>query len=421
LATPRSVRYLNELRALNALFREGGMSRAELSRLLGLNRSSVGYIIQDLLDDGLARERRATAGPSEVRAGRPGIVVELAPRGATFLGIEIGVDHITVVAVDLAAREILRRSLEYPTAARPPATGIAKAAELLDIVIDSLQGRADRIRGVCVAIPALVREGVVKNALILGWRNVPLRKVLTQQLRTQVPVRVENDANAFAMGETYRGASGRSDTVAFLLIENGAGGGIVIGGQLVRGSTGFAGEFGQIPLGGDGFYTGRHKRGHLESYIGKDAVVARYRANGAPPSADLQHLLAALRAGERVALQTAREWGDRLAQGLIHITDVLNPGLVILGGSVAPIYTYVANRVQAQMREEFLEGFPLPKIELSRLGPEGAAYGGACLLHQTMFAVDERLVHSEGEPLARPRPVGAKRKRRLAASLATES
>jgi hypothetical protein len=64
------------------------------------------------------------------------------------------------------------------------------------------------------------------------------------------------------------------------------------------------------------------------------------------------------------------------------------------------------------MRDEFLEGFPVPKIELSRLGAGGAAFGGACLLHQVMFSVDERLVHSQGEPLARPRPTNSKQRRK---------
>ncbi len=239
-----------------------------------------------------------------------------------------------------------------------------------------------------------------------------VRRLLKQQLKLDVPVLVENDANAFAMGETYRGASARSDVVACLLIENGAGGGIVIGGQLVRGSTGFAGELGQLPLGGKGFFAGRHKAGHLESYIGKDAVVARYRANGAPPGADLQHLLAGLRNSDPVALQTAGDWGERLAEGLVHIANVLAPGLVILGGSVAPLYTYVASKVQSAMRDEFLEGFPVPKIELSRLGVGGAAFGGACLLHQGMFSVDERLVHSQGEPTVRRRAANSKRRGR---------
>jgi predicted NBD/HSP70 family sugar kinase len=401
VATPRSIRYLNEIQALNALFREGGMSRAELARLLGLNRSSIGFIVRDLVADRLAREGAPAEARGARRTGRPGIRVEIDPDGATFLGIEIGVDHVTVVAIDLSAREILRRSAAHPTRERTPAAGIAKAVEMLEAAIASLGNGRSRVRGACVAVPALVREGVVRNGLMLGWRNVPLQRMLEQRLGPGLAVRVENDANAFAVGETYRGASTRPDIVAFLLIENGAGGGVVVGGQLLRGSSGFAGEFGQIPVGAG--------LGHLESYVGKDAVLARYRANGAPPSADLPHLISALRAGDAVALRTANEWADSLAHGLVAITDVLDPGLVVLGGSVAALFPHVRTRVEAAMRSAFLEGFPVPRIELSRLGPGGAAFGGACLLHQSMFAVDERLVHSQAR---RPRRQPEARNRR---------
>ncbi|HYD39514.1 MAG TPA: ROK family transcriptional regulator [Anaeromyxobacter sp.] len=403
MATPRSIRYLNEIRALNALLRAGGMSRADLARHLGMNRSSIGFIVEDLLADGLARERAATPGPGAARrSGRPGIVVELDPDGAAFLGVEIGVDHLTVVAVDLSARERVRRTVAYPTRDRPAAAGLARAAALVEEAVGGLRLPRTRLRGVCVAVPALVRDGVVRNALMLGWRNVPVQALLRRRLGV-VPIRVENDANAFAFGETYAGAAARADTVAFLLVENGAGGGVVIGGQLHRGASGFAGEFGQLPVAGaDG-------RGHLERHIGKDAVLARYRAHGAPRSADLPHLLAALRAREPAALRTAREWGDHLARGLVAITDVLAPGRIVLGGSVAPLFPHVADRVEAAMRGELLEGLPVPRVEVSRLGPEGAAFGGACLLHQSLFAVDEGRVH------ARERPAGGRGRARLRA------
>jgi len=200
-------------------------------------------------------------------------------------------------------------------------------------------------------------------------------------------VLVENDANALAIGETYGMASRPSDTVVCLDIENGVGGGIVLGGELFRGATGYAGELGQLPLAG----------GHLESFIGKDAVLARYRRHGGPRSADLPRLLAALAARDRAARRTVTEWAERLAQGLTLVVDVVNPGRIVLGGTVAAIYPHVAAQVQAAMRQEFLEGFPLPDIQPSRLGEAGTAYGAACLLHQRMFSVDERLVHPRGE------------------------
>lgn len=410
MATPQTVRHLNEIRALNALFRHAGMSRADLARALGLNRSTTGNIITSLMTDGLAVERPGSPGDESAakkgaaKTGRPGIHVQIDPVGATFLGAEIGVDRLTVVAIDMAAQEISRISIPFPTFQQTPEAGIDRITALIAETIGHLDDPA-RIRGLCIALPALLdADGTVINGLILGWRDVKLKAMIAERLKARFPaldlaVSIENDANAFAIAETYRDTTHRSETVAFLLIENGAGGGIVIGGRLFRGSAGLAGEFGQIVLGGSGFYTGRHKPGHLESYIGKDAILARYRANGAEPDVDIDHLIQALARGDAIAMKTAQAWGQGLASGLIQLTSVLNPGLIILGGSVAPVFPYVAGEVEQAMQREFLEGFPMPKIEVSSLGVAGPALGAALLMHQRMFSIDESAIYASEQPI----------------------
>ncbi|BCP53650.1 transcriptional regulator [Kaistia sp. 32K] len=405
MATPQSVRYLNEIRALNALFRSGGMSRADLARMLGLNRSTTGNIIANLMADALVVERPdGGRGEGAAKTGRPGINIEIDPAGATFLGAEIGVDRLTVVAINLCAQEIRRISRPFPIFQQSLEAGLDQLAVMIAEVIEALP-EATRIRGLCLTLPALLdADGKVINALMIGWRDVDLKALITARLaarfpRLELPISIENDANAFAIAETYRDTSHSAETVAFLLIENGAGGGIVIGGRLFRGSAGFAGEFGQIVVGGEGFSAGRPKPGHLESYIGKDAVLARYRAHGAATDADLDQLIAALGAGDASAIRTVREWGGGLAMGLIQLSSVLNPGVILLGGSVAQLFRFVAEEVEAAMRREFLEGFPMPKIEISRLGLEGPALGGALIMHQRMFSIDESAIYASAQPI----------------------
>jgi predicted NBD/HSP70 family sugar kinase len=397
MATSQSVRHLNEIRALNALFREGGMSRADLARVLGLNRSSTGHIIANLMSEQLVFEEGMPAQrDSEALPGRPGIQLGINPHGGTFVGAEIGVDRLTVIAIDLAAHEILRCSVEFATALQTPEDGVRRLAEIINSALDSLVGKS-LVRGLCVTVPALLDEGgCVRNALTLGWHNVPLSLMLREHIGPDIPILVENDANAFAVAETYHGTSQRSDVVTFLLIENGVGGGIVLGGKLFRGGFGFAGEFGQLVIGDRGFFAGRQTPGHLESYIGKDAILARYRKNGGSSSATLDDLLLNLKEGNNAALRTASDWGSRLANGLTQLTMVLNPGLIILGGSVSPVFRYVTEEVREAMESEFLDGYPSPKIEISTFGTEGPAFGGACLIHQRMFSIDERRIALDG-------------------------
>ena len=134
---PQSVRYLNELRALDVLFRDGAMSRADLARTLGLNRSTTGSIISSLLAESLVVERRRDK-PAEPRAqtGRPGIDVELNPEGALFIGAEIEVEQVTAVVIDLTGRLIRREAAAFPAGRLPPERSAEKLAEMVRSIVE---------------------------------------------------------------------------------------------------------------------------------------------------------------------------------------------------------------------------------------------------------------------------------------------
>jgi len=155
-----------------------------------------------------------------------------------------------------------------------------------------------------------------------------------------------------------------------------------------------AGEFGHMKMGGIGYAPGGG--GMLESYVGRDAVLARYRHHGGSSEAAIPEFLQALAEGQPAATRTAADWGKWLARGLSHIVNLLNPGLVIIGGSVGQIYPYVADQVEAALRTDLRSEYQMPRIEKSELGDEGAALGAALILHQRMFSVDERAVFPKG-------------------------
>ncbi|HZZ63166.1 MAG TPA: ROK family transcriptional regulator [Roseiarcus sp.] len=385
---------MNELRALDVLFREGAMSRADLARALGLNRSTTGSIVSTLLAESLAVERPVNKnGEPRAQTGRPGIEVELNPGGALFIGAEIEVEQLTVVAIDLTGRLIRRESAAFPAGSVQPEKSAARIARMIEALMLASPDPS-RVRGICVAAPTLVEAGVARLGLLLNWRDVPIGELIRERLHAPLPVLVENDANAFAIAETYSGNSRSVGTVAFVVIESGAGGGIVSDGRLFRGSGGMAGEFGHLRMGGIGYAPGG--AGMLESYIGRDAVLARYRHHGGSSEATIPAILQSLESGEPAAMRTATDWGKWLARGLSHIVNLLNPGLVIIGGSVGRIYSFVANEVEAAVRAELRSERQMPRIEMSELGDEGPALGAALILHQRMFSVDERAIFPKG-------------------------
>ena len=128
-----------------------------------------------------------------------------------------------------------------------------------------------------------------------------------------------------------------------VLIENGVGGGIVSGGGLHRGQRLGAGEIGHIPVGDEGFVYDARRPGRLETYVGKDALFARYRHVGGV-AATIEEFTRAIAAGEPAAITASRDWGRWLARGLATLICILQPGRIIIAGSVSVVYPFVAEQ-----------------------------------------------------------------------------
>jgi len=429
MAKPQSIRHLNEIQVLDTLLQaRGGLSRAELARRIGLNRSSIGSVVAGLVESGLLREceERAAAAPEAGSApdqvGRPGIAIEINSDGGAFIGVEIGIERLAVWVVDLAGVELGRLVIAYDAAESIPGVVVQRVGELVREARARFVPTAT-VRGLGVALPALVdKEGRVINGFVLGWRDVPLRQMLLDELGSETgefPIAVENDANAFGVAGLWHNLDLMHGTVVFLTMENGVGGGIFHDGQLFRGSYGYAGEFGHLLVAGDkkavdALPPSPHRRPptHFENQVGKDAVLAQYRrflsdAGGEgecsfpvpnpqpPPSYPLTswaEFLTACRSGQPVALEVAKDWGAKMAFGLTQISVILNPQCIVLGGSVAPLFEFVAEDVRAAIRRDLIEGFPMPEIRVSPLGEDGTPLGVALLMHRRFFSVDEALL-----------------------------
>ena len=391
------VRQVNEKRLLAAVFAAGALSRAELARRLGLMRSTTGSLVRELADEGLVRERApvpASTGPA--RAGRPSIAVEIAPDGAFFIGAYIGVDRVTALGIDLAASVRCSITEPFDGADSEPRAAVAKVSGLVERVIDAV-GETSRIQGISVALPGFLGpDGTDCHAAILGWHDVNVADLLRGRLGTAVPVGVENDANAFAIAERYRGSTpGGSasrerapegiDDGLFVLIESGVGAGILVDGRLLRGRGHGTGEIGHMPIGERGFVPDPERPGRLESYVGKEALLARYRHHGGR-TRGLEAFLEALDADRVAARRTATDWAHWLGRGLATLASVIELQRIVVGGSVgAPMLSRTGAAVEATLGAALARGYPVPDVCASTLGPDGAALGAACGLHDRML------------------------------------
>ncbi|RFC68939.1 MULTISPECIES: ROK family transcriptional regulator [Mesorhizobium] len=384
----------NELKALSEIFLAGAISRAELARRLDITRSTTGLIVQSLVQTGLVRERDASDGEgddTEARVGRPGILIETAGTDIFFLGSYIAVNSIMVVGVDLSGTIRTQSVRPFRGAGSDPVAAISVLAELVHETRAGLGSNA-RVLGLNVAVPGFVSsKDFVYHAAILGWHDVDVVKMVERELgNDRLPVFVENDANAVALAEAYHGetAAGVGDTLV-VLIENGVGGGIVSDGRLYRGQFSGAGEIGHMPVGPEGFVYDAKRPGRFETYIGKDALLSRYAHIGGQ-GATLDGYLRALGEREPAAMSAARDWAHWLARGLAILSSVLQPGRIVLAGSVSAVFPFVQEQVGTQLASALVEGYPAPTIGLSGIGANGAAVGAALVLHQMALGGDPR-------------------------------
>jgi predicted NBD/HSP70 family sugar kinase len=360
------------------------MSRADLARKLGLNRSSSGQIVAELTQSGLVRD---VEGPPPVglarTAGRPGILLELVPDAAVFVGMEIGVEHISTVTIDLAGRRLGQRKRPFETAG-------ARIEEAVELAVELALGEMDRstvaqCRGVGVSAPVHVRaDGRVTVAPLIGWRDPPLARIVEAALPVSVPVMIENDANALAIGDSYK--HGPSGVTLFLLMESGIGGGILIDGKLFRGGHGLSGEIGHVLVPGSGGIS-------LEQLIGREVLVRRHRAEAARPQSEFSDFLAAVLEREPIAVSIAEDWSRHLGFTLQQACRLIDPVRIVLGGSVAALYPMVSARVAAHMSARQAVDFPLPQIVVDEDAEFGSAFGAACLMHQRFLSSDIGVTH----------------------------
>jgi predicted NBD/HSP70 family sugar kinase len=327
---PRAVGALDDVRRRNLgsilrlVHRSGPVSRSWLTRRTGLNRSTVGDLVGELVALGLLVE-----GDPETtnRVGRPSPVVAPHP-DVVAVAVNPEVDAVTVAVVGLGARVDARERHELDAPPSPEET-----ARVAADTVRALAGR--RVAGIGLAVPGLVREadGVVRWGPHLGWRDAPLRELVEHE--AGVPATVANDASLGALAEHRFGAGRGVDDLVYLNGgASGIGGGVIAGGRPLGGRGGYAGEFGQNRPGfaepGDRVT----EHGALEDEVSRERVLAALGRRSATEAELAELLLATDRPDLRAELGRQRRV---LAAALATAVNVLNPEAIVLGGYLATL------------------------------------------------------------------------------------
>lgn len=375
-ATQDEVRRHNLARLLRLLHQRGPTSRSDLVTVTGLNRSTVGVLVSELVDAGLVRE---TAGVGR-GVGRPSLVVEPVVDAAVVLAFDLRVERIVGALVGLggtvfARVEVRHRRERY-------AQGSA-TRQLISIARDLLAAApaGSHWVGTGVGVPGVVRhdDGLVRFAPNLGWQDVALGRSLSEALASafgvSTPLVVGNDADLGAVAEQVRGAAVDTRNAIYLSSEVGVGGGIVLDGRLMTGAGGYGGEVGHMVVNPKGARCRCGSRGCWETEIGRDAVVL---AAGLDPLADeIDDAVAVLASGDATAARRMDKVGRWLGIGLANLVNIVNPEVIVLGGHLREIYPYI----QRTTLEGLSHALPAPREQVTlhtpALGGDSTLIGAA--------------------------------------------
>jgi predicted NBD/HSP70 family sugar kinase len=365
-ATPAMLRSLNERTVLETIRSAAPISRAEISRRVGISKPTVSLALRSLLQARLVREVDGD--------GRYGATLfEAVPEARLVLGLDMGARFLRGAICDLHGDIRARQDVE--TAGADAVELLDAASELRQQLIDASELLPDSIDGAVIGVPGVVDQvgGVTRLAAnIPGLEGLEIGHEL--ETRLGVGVSVQNDINLAAVGERWRGVGRGVENFAFVSVGTGLGAGLVIAGELVAGHHGAAGEI-DFALGED-----EHNDPCAAALSAFAARVAAAAADAARPGATtlleppyaVPAIFGAARAGDRLAEEVVAEAARRIAVQVTPISAVLDVELIVLGGGIGANGDLLLAPIRASLGQRL--PFP-PKVEVSMLGDAAVLTG----------------------------------------------
>jgi predicted NBD/HSP70 family sugar kinase len=327
--TLRWLRDRNRERVLGTLRERGRISQADIARITGLSRTTVHTLVSELKESGVLHE--VEAGVPDSRGGRPAVLLMLRNSSLAVVGIDFGHSHVGVAVADIGHNVLAERRCDLDVSHHAE-RALDTATRMVDEVLAEAQVERKSVIGAGIGIPGPVdrAQGTVGSATILpGW--IGLRIGSAMQDRLAMPVEIENDANLGALAELTWGAGRECSNFAYVKVATGIGAGLVIGGKLLRGASGTAGEIGHTTLDEAGALCYCGNRGCLETVASGPAIIELVGlVNGEVPT--LSQIVELAAAGELRCHRAIADAGHEIGVAIAGLCNLINPERVVVGG-----------------------------------------------------------------------------------------
>jgi predicted NBD/HSP70 family sugar kinase len=329
---------------LVAMIRDDGpVSRSELSRAIGLPRSTTTALVAELLREGLITEAPARSGGAGSGSGRPATLLSLRKPDGLVAGFDFGHRHIRVAVATGEGQILAEESLPLDVD-RQASAALECAGDLFELVLERAGVTLGEVRAAAAGIPAPLNSRtnrVGSPTILASWVDLDPSEELRR--RTGLSFTLGNDAAFGALGEMTYGAAGDFTDFIYVKASNGIGAALVLNGRLYRGSQGMAGEIGHTQIDPTGAWCRCGNRGCLEATVSIDVVRRQLEPLGLDPlqPEDMEH---------PVATKVLAESGRTVGVVIANLCNTLNPEAVILGGDLASTGAHFTNGVRDSVR-----------------------------------------------------------------------
>lgn len=382
------MRSLNRAAVLELIRQQGPLTRSEIADQLQLSLPTVVRIADELT----AEDFVTALDEAQSTGGRPATLLAFNGNAYAAIGVDLGGSKMFGTVADLTGR--IQQEVYLPWQNSASTDHLGQLRQLIERLMDAPKPAGQELRGIGIGAPGVTLrpEGVVTWAPSLGWRNLPLKEILSQQF--DVPVFVENDVNLAALGEFGFGAGRGARSLVCISVGTGVGAGVVLDGSLYRGFNQAAGEVGYCVPGIEFLGQTYEQFGALESLASATGIVKRARAalesteNPSLPDEALtaEGVFDAARGGERWAQDVVDKTVSYLALAIANVSSLLDPETVVLGGGVARSADLLIDPILQRLKGTIPN---VPTIVASQLDRRAAVMGAIMIV---LYGTTEDLV-----------------------------
>ncbi|UTR16043.1 ROK family transcriptional regulator [Salipaludibacillus sp. LMS25] len=327
-AYQQAIKLKNKKILLNAIRKYEPISRAELAQTLHLTKGTVSALVDELIDDHYCYQ----IGLGESSGGRRPLMLKFNEKAGYTISIDIGVNYIFAGLIDLKGK-IIKESFQPFNTSHFEHT-VTEVSSMIDQFMTEIEGAPYHVIGIGFGIPGLVTtEGDIMITPNLNWQKVNLTHLFSEKYG--VPIIVENEANAGAIGEKAYGNAQKNSHFVYVSAGIGIGVGLVLNNQLYRGSNGFTGEMGHMIIHTNGLPCSCGSKGCWEMYASEMALLNRcMTTNSALSSPTLEELIR-LAETDKAVTEAFKQTAHYLGIGLTNILNTFNPEKIIVGNRLA--------------------------------------------------------------------------------------